>query len=209
MLFGDSHAAQWADSLVNGAQDEQITVVMVTAAGCPPVPMAGSPGGEACDLWRDDALAHIDTLNPDLTLLSMRTTYEGVEVAELEHALLRDGTPSPLQSLGKIAWLADTPSFSTEAPPACASRNSEDLAHCDGNRQDVLPERQNSILHRQVAALGGVWIDLTAYLCDETSCPVVLGDVLVYKDDDHVSSTFARELEDVFLRAIHQAISES
>lgn len=37
-------------------------------------------------------------------------------------------------------------------------------------------------------------LDFTKYLCTDTVCPAVVGSALVYRDDNHVSRTYAQTL---------------
>ena len=36
--------------------------------------------------------------------------------------------------------------------------------------------------------------DVEPWMCTATTCPVMVGNVLVYRDDNHLSDTFARWL---------------
>jgi hypothetical protein len=37
-------------------------------------------------------------------------------------------------------------------------------------------------------------IDLTSYYCTADRCPSVIGDVIVYRDTNHITATFAKTL---------------
>jgi len=44
------------------------------------------------------------------------------------------------------------------------------------------------------ATPGSALIDLTSYFCDARTCLPVIGHVVVYRDHDHITATFARTL---------------
>ena len=49
---------------------------------------------------------------------------------------------------------------------------------------------------------GAQMIDLTPFYCDEDTCPVVIGGVNVYRDNNHVTVTYAKTLAPYLYRAI-------
>lgn len=53
------------------------------------------------------------------------------------------------------------------------------------------------------------FVDPTPWLCTDTTCPVVIGDRLVYFDEDHLSPPFARSLTPQLDEAVFGHASES
>jgi hypothetical protein len=57
-----------------------------------------------------------------------------------------------------------------------------------------------------VDAAGGTYVDLTPYICGESTCPVIVDDLLVYRDVNHLTTAFvsylAPALEQPFLAAL-------
>ena len=47
------------------------------------------------------------------------------------------------------------------------------------------------------AATGAHYLDLLPYFCAET-CPIVVGNTIVYRDANHITSTYAQKLKPVF-----------
>ena len=45
-----------------------------------------------------------------------------------------------------------------------------------------------------LATAGASVIDLSDVYCDATRCPAVIGNVVVYRDENHITATFARTL---------------
>jgi hypothetical protein len=91
----------------------------------------------------------------------------------------------------KLVVLSDTPYPKSNAPD-CVSTHARDVAACarDVDSALVLPKRRGMIA---VAAAreGVVVVDPTPWFCTATACPVVVGNVLVYKDDSHLSTAYA------------------
>jgi hypothetical protein len=60
-----------------------------------------------------------------------------------------------------------------------------------------------NVLRPAAAAMKGAHlIDLTSYYCNDTNCPAVIGHVVVYRDQDHLTATYARTLAPYLGRAL-------
>ncbi len=192
-LFGDSHADMWVDALRGSAERGEFQLVVVAASGCPPIDLPNLEHNDGCREWRESSLTIIDAMNPELTVMSMRTTFEEVTHDEMLDAIKTEVQPLTARIAGPVAWIADVPKFSQMAPE-CASESMDDTSACAEPRAQALPQAQNDALRQSITAAGAIWIDLTDYLCDEELCPIILGDTLMYWDDDHITGTFSRAL---------------
>jgi hypothetical protein len=52
------------------------------------------------------------------------------------------------------------------------------------------------------------FLDLTDAYCDAEACPPVVGNVLVYSDDNHLSATYVTSMVPAVRRALDRAIGE-
>lgn len=50
-------------------------------------------------------------------------------------------------------------------------------------------------------------IDLSKYVCTSTTCPVVIGGVIVYRDGSHLTKTFINTLEPYLEKDVHSALA--
>ncbi len=209
VVFGDSHAAAWAPALDMVAVDRGWRMIPITKAGCPaadfPVfnPNLERPYPE-CAQWQDNALARIRSLQPELVVVANRADYhvasadgESVRLADSAQAVA-DGTARMLlrlQALGtRVVFLRDPPKPGFDVP-ACVSKHRDDYAACDLPRSKVV-ERDDPLL-AAAHGVGGVdLIDLTETLCPASAdtCPVVQGNILRYRDSNHLTATYARSL---------------
>lgn len=53
---------------------------------------------------------------------------------------------------------------------------------------------------------GSTLIDFSDIYCDETSCPVVIGNVVVYRDDNHITKTFSRSLAPALIEQLQRIL---
>jgi len=60
----------------------------------------------------------------------------------------------------------------------------------------------NGLRPAAAATKGAHLIDLTPYYCNDTNCPAVIGHVVVYRDQDHLTATYVRTLAPYLGRAL-------
>ena len=92
--------------------------------------------------------------------------------------------------------LRDTP-WPRQDVPLCLSRavRSGGIEECSLSRSAALDERAYGAQRAAAAGRKNVlfW-DLTSHLCDHDRCAAVIDDVVVYRDDSHISTRYARKL---------------
>lgn len=190
VVIGDSHAQQWMGAVLPIAQAREKDVVALLKAGCafalgePPV-----RGVTGCEEWREAALAYIHKLEPDLVVgMATKSTPDTPDEAMLGG--LQETVDALSDFAPRIVLIRDNPRFASDmfrcvedfgaASPSCVRNADEVLA-------SVNPAR--SLASGQVTV-----VDMTDYLCPEGVCLPVIGGVVVYLDDDHLTGTFARTL---------------
>ncbi len=205
VVFGDSHAAQWFPPLENIAQQNDWKLLVETKAGCSPAKIKERNKTlereyHECTEWRSSALDHIDEIEPDMTVVSSTDDNEILE-DDPDQAWL-DGweyTHDRLMSAtdGNVVQMASTPTFS-ENIPTCLSENLDQATRCafelDESGYDF-DLREETL--RQSEDMGVQVIDPLPWLCDVESrvCPAIVGDLLVYRDTNHMTAKYAESLE--------------
>jgi len=134
-----------------------------------------------CQAWGDAVYAQIlDDADVSLVVISARS------IGATDHTRERI---SALQAAGKhVIWLGDTPDMPTsETAPQCVERAGTDLEKC----RYAEPEQQG---RTTAAALGVPYIDLHPNFCVDGGCRVVIGGVITFFDNNHLTLTYARTL---------------
>jgi peptidoglycan/LPS O-acetylase OafA/YrhL len=179
-LFGDSHAAQWYPALEALAKAGDIRLLSMTKSSCGSAALAGAP---KCMQWRDNAIAMLAADPPDIILLGNYTYNKpnwGTALAT---------TIAKLPEQSKIEILADTPRF-PETPAICLSAHLKSASDCNAPRNQSLNEANRSAER----SLGVGVIDLTDWMCNRESCPAVVGNYVVLRDQHHMTVPFSRAL---------------
>lgn len=207
VLFGDSHAQQWQGALDAAAKSRHWRLVSWTKAACP---VAGTTivnpslkrDYTECDTWRTATIARIRALKPDLVIASQSDSVPGRTVSNGHWAATTLDTVQQLSAGGqRVEFLADTP-YPKSDVPTCVSENLADVRACTVTRAQayhasaLYTDRHALVVSTLEQAKVPV-VDPIDWICSGTSCPVVVGDTLVYRDDSHLSNTYSTELAPV------------
>jgi hypothetical protein len=212
-LFGDSHAASWYPALAELAEAGEIRLDTNTKSSCPSadVPMLndGVPY-EECDEWRSGVVQRIQDEEPALVLLANHGTEEWEMIDGEDPATQwESGLGSTIQELdgaSRVAVLADVPLQGSD-PAECLSNNLESASDCDAAVEEALsPE----IIETEKAATKSTdaeYLDLTPYFCNERTCPTIIDNLLVYRDEQHLTATFSSHLAEPLEKKIAPLLS--
>lgn len=202
-VFGDSHSAQWLPAVEELAEATGGTSIRsYTKSSCPAVSVTVLDKDvpyASCDRWRSSVLDSLIADPPDLVIISSYSHYalDGASDGEERTALWAEGvraTVSALEDAGsEVLVITDTPRF--DAPPAtCASANVMDVTRCAGDRAEAFDSALTAAETEAALAAGGDVADLSDYICDESTCPVIVDDLFVYRDVNHLTASFVRYL---------------
>jgi peptidoglycan/LPS O-acetylase OafA/YrhL len=206
VLIGDSHAAQWQPAIESIAEYRGWRVIVMTKGSCPPVRVTvwlglASRGYAECDAWLEAAIADVTQLHPQVVFVAFSRAYSvmvGGRAEPLADQLTawRAGAASVLAALraaaGQVVFIADTPRHLTN-PLNCLARQLR-LDACPGRRAELVDQAYLALERDLAAEAGAAFVSSPDLLCDATACPLVMGNVLVYRDTNHVTATLAREL---------------
>jgi peptidoglycan/LPS O-acetylase OafA/YrhL len=203
LVLGDSHAQQWVPALKAIAQGQGGSLVAHAKASCPFIQGevgSGSQTYTSCIEWNRKVRQALATgPTPDLVILSNRMfpMVEGgrvltgpandAKVVDALRATIREFTDAGVP----VAVIRDTPAPRVNIPD-CIASHTDDLTACATPRSQAL---QGSA---QLAAVKGVngahLIDLTDAICPSDPCAPVIGGVMVWRDQHHLTRTYVYSL---------------
>ncbi|HEY8456098.1 MAG TPA: acyltransferase family protein [Actinopolymorphaceae bacterium] len=208
VAYGDSKMMQYGVALDAIGKRQGWRVVVLTKSGCPPADVLVHNANLRrayfeCDEWRSHVHDRISREKPDLIVVAGRAHYtvieDGTHLDREESAKeLERGWERELDHLltynSQIVAIEDNPQPDKDVP-ACVAQQIDDLDEC------ATPEdkaRAETVLATHVASRYDEveLIDPAVVLCRDGVCPAVIGDVLVYRDDNHLSATFVETLTD-------------
>ena len=199
-LFGDSHAAQWFPALDDIAKRNHWRLIVLTKKGCPTAaidvfsPMVNRQLTE-CGPWRDNVAARLAAEHPALIVMSSYRYRQTGASANIEpNQAWRDGLTKTLDRLRPLApqvlVLGDTPTPASNVP-SCLSSHLRDVAACNNTRAAAVRPDRVAVEQEVANAHDAAFIPTADWLCATDTCPVVIGDVEVYRDDNHMTATAA------------------
>lgn len=212
VLVGDSHAAQYLPALELLAAYHDWRLRVLTRSACPFNTSPLRRGGiilDDCQRWKQQVSRLLEASRPDIIVTSgaIPAIYNEVyQVAPVEEFVA--GYRSIWQHLTDadipIIVLRDNPRPFIDVP-ACASLNPGNPQKCNRKRADVLDAEDP--IHRAATGFPGVkLLDLSRYFCPDESCPIVIGNVLVYRDGDHITASYATTLAPAFEKVILESL---
>jgi peptidoglycan/LPS O-acetylase OafA/YrhL len=212
VLFGDSHAIQWFNPLKRIATTRAWKMTTFVKSGCPATDISAS---DSCMRWRADALRQIIALRPAIVVLGNANGYiagrNGFGIASsVSLDDWRDATRRTLTTLAnaglRVAAIRDTPIASFDIP-TCLARSVRlswrSASVCDIDRSTALDPAVFEAERAGAGKLANVhFLDLTDRFCAGDTCAAVQGDQMVYRDNNHITGSFANSLAPVLEAAL-------
>jgi peptidoglycan/LPS O-acetylase OafA/YrhL len=202
VLFGDSHALQWFPAFEDLATKRDWRLMVYTRSACSPADLELQERRSKtryieCDTWRRQILKRIARLKADLVVVSSSVNYRALLSGDPDDpdAEWRSGWASTLSTLkrsaGSVAILGDTP-FLAGDPADCLATRPAAIGTCAPPADMVVLEPGWRAIQRATAnAVKVPTVDPLPWLCAER-CPLVVGNRLVYRDSNHLTSAYAK-----------------
>lgn len=184
-LVGGSHSAHWLPALQGFAEEENIKIMTYSKSGC----RFSSDEFEAedCTEWNTKVMKVILDLKPDLVF----TTADAAQSEEVPKGYVDNWEILNEHDIPVFA-IRDNPRL-PEDVPSCVEEYGKDAAECKIEREKTVPENGPwSKLDNPPENVH--YADLSNRFCDEEYCLPVIGNVLVYTDNHHISATFSSTL---------------
>lgn len=214
VLFGDSHALMWLTAFVPIAVKDKFRLVLLWKASCPAVnvsvwdPIANSIS-KACNSYRVAEEALIRKLDPSLVLLANRNTdITGAGNKPISDPAWRAGMESTIAAVKtkstRVAVVGDIVPFNAVLPD-CLAANPKHIQLCSVT--DPNAKVTNHFADELAAAKAEhvPYVNPQRWLCTSTCSPVI-GNMVSYYNNQHVSATYAAYLSGVWATALRSLL---
>ncbi len=211
VLFGDSVGAQWFSALASSFVEQGWRFIVVTKSSCPLVdepwfyPRIGTEY-TVCSNWRNSSIEFISGLNPDMLFMGSAAEY-GFSSSQWQ-----EGTRRVVSRLSGNTANIYIISSSFRLPfdgPYCLARKQwqpvflVNLTSCQtdaGSPQDDLLAKDMNVIAGEFTNVG--ILDLNSLICPDNICRAKIGDVIVYRDYQHISKPFVDSIAPEIFSAI-------
>jgi len=215
-LVGDSHAAMWSPALEPVAEQRHWRLETLGKVTCPLVdlpltsPYLGREYTE-CEQWRGEVVARLQAERPQLIVLSMSRRYGGdfgftMYGPEWQDRLTR--MVAQLRATGAHVLVLGPVPDPHSTVPTCVSAHLEDATACSPDRAVAMNVSGIAAEAAATTAGGGEYADLTDLFCTAERCPVIVGNDLVFRDDNHLTIEHARALSPVVAALADRALAD-
>lgn len=217
-IVGDSHAVHWFPALKEVAEHNKWAIMGVTKSACAfgAQPVQGKRGAplDDCTAWSHKSLELLKDAKPDLVISSQSIAHMAVGTNDKERSaeLIGKGLAKSWKSLLAsgihVMGIKDTPWMGANIPD-CLSKPGAMPSDCSRPRAEAVGFRTDPIeiggrLVPQVTIL-----DVSNGICGPTICEPIVGNILVWRDSHHLTSTFSRTLAPYLDGAVKNAMRAS
>ncbi|ACV09545.1 acyltransferase family protein [Jonesia denitrificans] len=202
-LVGDSHAEHWLPAFEELAQDNNWQVRTYFHSSCPMSfgqRQSDADRGGPCLTANKQTISTLQEAGDiDLIVTSARTDVPWVT----------DGAPDPatgfthawqqLDDVAPIVALTDNPvMLPADGTTDCVALNERNPDACARDVAEAMPVDylRDAYPIAQELSIDVTLVDTEPWFCTTTTCPAVIGNVLVYRDENHLTATYAATLTD-------------
>jgi peptidoglycan/LPS O-acetylase OafA/YrhL len=206
-VIGDSHAAQWTPALEAIAPSRKWRILTYTKSSCPlanvQVPASGSERPyDSCTKWNANVLNAVTSGKRPNLVITSSSNYRVLRDGKL---LSSSASANALVTGFRESWstltaagipvvvLRDTPYVGIDMAD-CISAHGKELTKCAVPRERAL-SGAGPIQIEAAAGMKKVHLfDLDDAICPTANCAAVIGGVIVYRDSNHMTASYALSL---------------
>ncbi len=205
-LFGDSHAAQWLPALIEAARARPWRIVSLTHASCPSVQVdteqKSASDAVACKTWRQGAVKWLRDNPPNLVLLAnlgryhlIDSTGRRISSANVDTTWQQglEATLSQMPASSRLLVLGDTPVGNVDVR-SCLRLHLDQISACETARSLAVNPGHDHAEELAAQHAGATYATLSGVVCSYDPCPIVVNELLMWRDQGHLTATYSRQL---------------
>lgn len=199
-VVGGSHSAHWVSALQIALEGTNWRMMTFTKSGCL-LRSFDAADDTPCARWNAKLMTRLVELQPDMVFT----------LATHGNAGAKEHVPAHFVNVWRtlvahgiaVAAIRDNPWFEVGVPD-CVQMNGPDSSRCGKTRATALgadPLSAGPPLARVH------YLDLTSHLCTKAFCPSVAGNVVMYSDRHHITTTYMRTLAPYLARQLRPVLA--
>lgn len=225
-LVGDSHAHMWAPGFERAATDRHWRLETMAKAGCPLMDLYNhnslyrdlNERSSHCEQWRGEIMNRLRTERPRLVVLDAwrgygfdETSPQSAGYAAYDPAWIESLTRlvQQLRAMGSAVLVLGPNPLSNTSIPICLSGHLDDVMACTPVRAAAVNTSGIAAESAATQTGGGQYADVTDLFCTANRCPVIVGNTLVYKDSNHITTEYSRLMAPTLAALADRAMAQS
>lgn len=213
VLYGDSHAGMWESAFDVAGKRTHTKIVLLAKPACA-VPTlhfwleTAQRQNTECDTWHDWAANKIVSLKPDAIVLTSLfqgpRDFDKKDITEAQWSAGMRATIKKLSTSGaKVVELGDMP-YLEQSAPECLAAHSDDVPACGRAADEAIFAEHGAAEKATAKAAGATYVDTTSWFCSDFCAPII-GDMVVYQNEYHITAVYSRYLSGVIASAAGMA----
>jgi hypothetical protein len=204
VLVGDSHPTQFLAALRPIAAERNWELIVMSRGGCAfSTDSEIRAGDQGCLDWNAAAMGEILADHPDFVFTNATRDVRAGLTERTPPGFVAQWRRLEAASIRVLA-VRDNPRFAT-SPAACVEAHGAADPRCSTPRSALFAEEAPYESMPDIPP-NVTFLDFSDSYCGPRTCAPVIGNVLVYKDDNHVSATYIATMVPVITRAIDDAL---
>ena len=210
----------WSSPILGIAANKRWRVTTMAKTACPALlglyvnSQKYVDRGASCGAWRNKVLRKLRANPPDLIVISHSDRYNlhrsnGVRYPKAQRpAVWKQALHRTLVALpraSEVLVLGSVP-HNRGNPRKCLKHNRGDISACATPKAGPEWRKIEHALKATTKARGATWGGLYGQICSYDPCPLVQGNILVWRDKSHVTDTFAKQLQPTFRALLEAAL---
>ncbi len=202
VLIGDSHAREWLPAIAWMAKRNGWNLVPLWHKGCWP---AAYDGGGECHTFVGWAARQVRTLRPDVVLIGGELRFVSSESIRRSATGISELVAAVRPFAQHVVVIGDPPARGVQ-PVDCLLARGATLATCNWT---LTPAQVFVYRGEERAAMGGgaSFLDTIGWFCYHKQCPVIVGHTVTFRENTHITASYATELRALFRNAFTQTVS--
>ncbi|WP_303968384.1 acyltransferase family protein [Sporosarcina ureae] len=196
-LVGGSHSGHWFPALIELSKEMNFKIDLYSHDGCR-FTDEDSKGNltEACIPWNKNLIDMLIKDPPDLVF----TTSTVNKRPKVPRGFINQW--KRLEGITTVFAIRDNPRMKTIIP-VCLEQ-ADDPLECSVPRDEAIAKEDPWKVTEGIPS-NVFFADLTDSFCDETTCSPVIGNIIVYRDDNHITAEYAKTLAPALKEPLQQA----
>jgi len=198
VLFGDSHAGAWFPALNAISKQHHWRLLVFVKDACPVEDVNLVRFGHyytECPIWRDNSEQQIESLHPALVVVASSQYINGMRpragVPGGHGGPWQNGVAATFNFLHRAAertlYLTDLPMLRQSAPD-CLSAHRSDVQTCAVSTRSGLRYPNFTADELKIAKQEHIHAQNTdSWFCTANTCPVIVNNILLYRDAQHMT----------------------
>lgn len=196
-LVGGSHSGHWFPALYELTDTLNFQIDLYNKDGCRfTADEIGGPINESCYQWNKDVIQVLQESKPELVFTTANINVGStVPIGYIEQW-------EQLKDSSLVFAVRDNPRMAEKTPLCLETKSIEECSMPrDQVLSDLLPWENTEGIPENV-----IFADLSDAFCDEEMCYAVIGNVIVYRDEHHITSLFSKTMAQYLGEKLQDAI---